>query len=270
LQRLSDILDTPQETESDAQNILMPAIIGNVHYDNLSFSFKQGGSLQLCNINLDIPSGSFVGIVGQSGSGKSTLLKLLPRLYEPQAGKISIDGYDISKVELYSLRRQIGVVLQDTLLFEGTIRDNIALAYPDASDDEIITAAKVAFAHDFIMNLPNGYNTQVGERGSSLSGGQKQRVAIARTVLQNPQILILDEATSALDYNAESQVCRNLAEAFRGKTVFFITHRLTTIRNADMILMMDAGAIVEQGNHEDLMSRQGYYYCLYKQQDSQL
>ncbi|NJR16922.1 MAG: type I secretion system permease/ATPase [Calothrix sp. CSU_2_0] len=270
LQRLSDILDTPQETESDAQNILMPAIIGNVHYDNLSFSFKQGGSLQLCNINLDIPSGSFVGIVGQSGSGKSTLLKLLPRLYEPQAGKISIDGYDISKVELYSLRRQIGVVLQDTLLFEGTIRDNIALAYPDASDDEIIAAAKVAFAHDFIMNLPNGYNTQVGERGSSLSGGQKQRVAIARTVLQNPQILILDEATSALDYNAESQVCRNLAEAFRGKTVFFITHRLTTIRNADMILMMDAGAIVEQGTHDDLMSRQGYYYCLYKQQDSQL
>jgi ATP-binding cassette, subfamily B, bacterial HlyB/CyaB len=270
LQRLSDILDTPQETESDAQNILMPAIVGNVHYDNLSFSFKQGGSLQLCNINLDIPSGSFVGIVGQSGSGKSTLLKLLPRLYEPQAGKISIDGYDISKVELYSLRRQIGVVLQDTLLFEGTIRDNIALAYPDASDDEIIAAAKVAFAHDFIMNLPNGYNTQVGERGSSLSGGQKQRVAIARTVLQNPQILILDEATSALDYNAESQVCRNLAEAFRGKTVFFITHRLTTIRNADMILMMDAGAIVEQGNHEDLMSRQGYYYCLYKQQDSQI
>jgi ATP-binding cassette, subfamily B, bacterial HlyB/CyaB len=270
LQRLSDILDTPQETESDAQNILMPAIIGSVRYDNLSFSFQQGGSLQLCNINLDIPAGSFVGIVGQSGSGKSTLLKLLPRLYEPQAGKISIDGYDISKVELYSLRRQIGVVLQDTLLFEGTIRDNIALAYPDASDDEIIAAAKVAFAHDFIMNLPNGYNTQVGERGSSLSGGQRQRVAIARTVLQNPQMLILDEATSALDYNAEAQVCRNLAEAFQGKTVFFITHRLTTIRNADMILMMDAGAIVEQGTHDDLMSRQGYYYCLYKQQDSQI
>jgi ATP-binding cassette, subfamily B, bacterial HlyB/CyaB len=270
LERLSDILDTPQETQSDAQNILMPTIVGSVRYDNLSFSFKQGSSLQLCNINLDIPPGSFMGIVGQSGSGKSTLLKLLPRLYEPQTGKISIDGYDISKVELYSLRRQIGVVLQDTLLFEGTIRDNIALAYPDASDDEIIAAAKVAFAHDFIMNLPQGYNTQVGERGSSLSGGQRQRVAIARTVLQNPQILILDEATSALDYNAEAQVCRNLAETFKDKTVFFITHRLTTIRNADMILMMDAGAIVEQGTHDDLMSRQGYYYCLYKQQDAQM
>ncbi|GJD22419.1 cyclic nucleotide-regulated ABC bacteriocin/lantibiotic exporter [Rivularia sp. IAM M-261] len=270
LQRLSDILDTPQETQSDAQNILMPTIVGNVCYDNLSFSFKHGGTLQLCNINLKILAGSFVGIVGQSGSGKSTLLKLLPRLYEPQAGQISIDGYDISKVELYSLRSQIGVVLQDTLLFEGTIRDNIALAYPDASDDEIIAAAKVAFAHDFIMNLPQGYNTKVGERGSSLSGGQRQRVAIARTVLQNPQILILDEATSALDYNAEAQVCRNLAEAFKDKTVFFITHRLTTIRNADMILMMDAGVIVEQGTHDDLMSRQGYYYCLYKQQDAQI
>ncbi|RUS97953.1 hypothetical protein DSM106972_081720 [Dulcicalothrix desertica PCC 7102] len=270
LQRLSDILDTPQETQSDAQNILMPTIVGNVRYDNLSFGFKHGGTLQLCNINLKIPPGSFVGIVGQSGSGKSTLLKLLPRLYEPQAGQISIDGYDISKVELYSLRSQIGVVLQDTLLFEGTIRDNIALAYPDASDDEIIAAAKVAFAHDFIMNLPQGYNTKVGERGSSLSGGQRQRVAIARTVLQNPQILILDEATSALDYNAEAQVCRNLAEAFKDKTVFFITHRLTTIRNADMILMMDAGVIVEQGTHYDLMSQQGYYYCLYKQQDAQL
>ncbi len=270
LQRLADILDTPQETETDNQNILMPAIQGSVRYDNLSFSFRQGGTLQLCNINLDIPAGAFIGIVGQSGSGKSTLLKLLPRLYEPQAGKILIDGYDISKVELYSLRRQIGVVLQDTLLFDGTVRDNIALAYPDASDDEIITAAKVAFAHDFIMNLPNGYNTQVGERGSNLSGGQRQRVAIARTVLQNPQILILDEATSALDYNAESQVCRNLATAFKNKTVFFITHRLSNIRNADTILMMDNGAVVEQGTHDELMSDKGYYYCLYKQQDSQI
>jgi ATP-binding cassette, subfamily B, bacterial HlyB/CyaB len=270
LQRLADILDTPQETETDNQNILMPAIQGSVRYDNLSFSFRSCGTLQLCNINLDIPAGAFIGIVGQSGSGKSTLLKLLPRLYEPQAGKILIDGYDISKVELYSLRRQIGVVLQDTLLFDGTVRDNIALAYPDASDDEIIAAAKVAFAHDFIMNLPNGYNTQVGERGSNLSGGQRQRVAIARTVLQNPQILILDEATSALDYNAESQVCRNLAAAFKNKTVFFITHRLSTIRNADTILMMDNGAVVEQGTHKELMSYKGYYYCLFKQQDSQI
>ncbi|MBW4605014.1 MAG: peptidase domain-containing ABC transporter [Calothrix sp. FI2-JRJ7] len=271
LQRLSDILDTPQETEiSDKQNILMPAITGSVSYENVSFSFRANGSMQLCNINLHFPPGSFVGIVGQSGSGKSTLLKLLPRLYEPKTGKILIDGYDISKVELYSLRRQIGVVLQDTLLFDGTVRENIALACPDASDEEIINAAKVAFAHDFIMSLPNGYNTQVGERGSGLSGGQKQRIAIARTVLQNPQLLILDEATSALDYNAEAQVCRNLATAFQRKTVFFITHRLGTIRHADIILMMDQGAVVEQGTHEELMALKGYYYCLYQQQETQI
>ncbi|MBW4629048.1 MAG: peptidase domain-containing ABC transporter [Brasilonema octagenarum HA4186-MV1] len=275
LQRLSDILDTPQETEeggresfSSSQQILMPAIAGSVCYENLSFSFRQNGQLQLCNINLDIPAGTFVGIVGQSGSGKSTLLKLLPRLYEPRSGRILIDDYDISKVELYSLRRQIGMVLQDTLLFDGTVRENIALVCPDASDEEIIAAAKVAFAHDFIMNLPNGYNTQVGERGTNLSGGQRQRIAIARTVLQNPQILILDEATSALDYNAEAQVCRNLAIAFRGKTVLFITHRLSTIRNADIILTMDSGSVVEQGTHEELMSRKGYYYCLSQQQDT--
>jgi subfamily B ATP-binding cassette protein HlyB/CyaB len=270
LQRLSDIIDTPQETEADTQNILMPTITGNVRYENLSFSFQQNGQLQLCNINLDIPTGSFVGIVGQSGSGKSTLLKLLPRLYEPKSGKILIDGYDITKVELYSLRRQIGVVLQDTLLFDGTVRENIALACPDVGDEEIVTAAKVAYAHDFIMSLPNGYNTQVGERGSGLSGGQRQRVAIARTVLQNPQILVLDEATSALDYNAEAQVCGNLAEAFQDKTVFFITHRLSTIRKADIILMMDSGLIVEQGTHTELMSHKGSYYCLYQQQDGQI
>ncbi|MEH2178652.1 MAG: peptidase domain-containing ABC transporter [Nostoc sp.] len=271
LQRLADILDTPQEVEiGDCQNILMPSVQGNVRFENLSFSFREHGPLQLCNINLDFPAGSFVGIVGQSGSGKSTLLKLLPRLYEPKSGKILIDGYDISKVELYSLRRQIGMVLQDTLLFDGTVRENIALGYPDASDEEIITAAKIAYAHDFIMSLPSGYNTRVGERGSGLSGGQRQRVAIARTVLQNPQLLILDEATSALDYNAEAQVCRNLATAFRNKTVFFITHRLSTIRNADVILMMDKGAVVEQGTHEELMALKGYYYCLYQQQEAKV
>ncbi len=270
LQRLSDILDTPQETEADTHNILMPTIVGNIKYTNIDFSFRENGALQLCNLNLDIPAGSFVGIVGQSGSGKSTLLKLLPRLYEPKSGKILIDGYDISKVELYSLRRQIGVVQQDTLLFNGTVRENIAITSPDASDEDIIAAAKVAYAHDFLMDLPNGYNTQVGERGSGLSGGQRQRIAIARTVLQNPQLLVLDEATSALDYNAEAQVCRNLAEACQCKTVFFITHRLSTINKADMILMMDSGSIVEQGTHSELMAMKGYYYCLYRQQEAQM
>ncbi len=177
-----------------------------------------------------VEPGQFVGIVGLSGSGKSTLMKLMPRLYEPKSGRILIDGYDINKVELYSLRRQIGVVLQDTLLFNGTIQENIALTNPDATSEQIIEAAKIAAAHEFIMSLPSGYNTKVGERGSALSGGQRQRIAIARTVLQNPQLLILDEATSALDYDSERQVCVNLASAFHHRTVFFITTASARLR----------------------------------------
>jgi ATP-binding cassette, subfamily B, bacterial HlyB/CyaB len=266
LQRLGDILDTPQEqNEQQRSNILMPPIEGHVRYEDVSFAFREGGAMQLMNINLDIPTGSFVGVVGQSGSGKSTLTKLIPRLYEANSGKVVIDDYNISKVELYSLRQQVGVVLQDTLLFDGTIRDNIALANPDASDEQIIEAAKTAFAHDFIMALPNGYSTSVGERGSALSGGQRQRIAIARTVLQNPRLLILDEATSALDYNAERQVCLNLMQALKGRTVFFITHRLTTIRNADLILMMDQGRVIEQGTYAELMALRGAFYCLEQQ-----
>ncbi|MEQ9548238.1 MAG: peptidase domain-containing ABC transporter [Coleofasciculus sp. G3-WIS-01] len=271
LERLSDIVDSPQEAdEADRLNIPMPAIKGEVEYENLSFRFGTSGPWQLTNINLHFPAGVFVGIVGQSGSGKSTLMKLLPRLYDVDAGRILIDNYDISKVELYSLRRQVGIVPQDSLLFDGTVQDNIALTNPDASAEEIIEAAKVAAAHDFIMGLSSGYNTRVGERGSSLSGGQRQRIAIARTVLQNPRLLILDEATSALDYDTERQVCLNLIEAFKGRTVFFITHRLTTIRNSDIILMMDKGSVVEQGTHDELMAMQGRYYCLYQQQDAQL
>jgi len=271
IERLSDVLDAPQEAdEANRHNIPMPEIQGAVRYEGVTFSFVKNGPPQLINVNLDFPPGVFVGIVGQSGSGKSTLMKLLQRLYEPNSGRILIDGYDISKVELYSLRRQIGMVLQDTLLFNGTVQENIALTNPDATSDEIIAAAKVAAAHEFIMALPNGYNTVVGERGSSLSGGQRQRIAIARTVLQNPKLLILDEATSALDYNSERLVCDNLAEAFEGRTVFFITHRLSTVRNADVILMMDQGSVVEQGTHAELMALKGRYYCLYQQQESQL
>ncbi|HBB33693.1 MAG TPA: type I secretion system permease/ATPase, partial [Cyanobacteria bacterium UBA9273] len=268
---LSDIVDSPQEAdENDRYNIPMPAIKGSVQYENVSFRFGTSGPWQLTNINLEFPAGVFVGIVGQSGSGKSTLMKLLPRLYEVNSGRILIDNYDINKVELYSLRRQVGIVPQDSLLFDGTVQENIALTHPEATAEEIIEAAKVACAHDFIMGLPSGYNTRVGERGSSLSGGQRQRIAIARTVLQNPQLLILDEATSALDYDTERQVCLNLIEAFKGRTVFFITHRLTTIRNSHMILMMDKGAVVEQGTHQELMELQGRYYCLYQQQEAQL
>ncbi|MBR8837904.1 MAG: peptidase domain-containing ABC transporter [Stigonema ocellatum SAG 48.90 = DSM 106950] len=270
LERLGDIVDTPQEAEKDRQNITLPAIEGAVKYENISFRFGTSGSLQLCNINLDFPAGIFVGIVGQSGSGKSTAMKLLIRLYEPEGGRILIDGYDIAKVELYSLRRQVGVVPQETLLFDGTVQENIALTNPDATTEEVIEAARVAVAHDFIMSLPNGYNTRVGERGASLSGGQRQRIAIARSVLQRPKLLVLDEATSALDYPTERQVCLNLAKAFKGNTVFFITHRLNTIKNADMIVVMDGGKVIEQGSHDEMMALKGHYYYLYNQQDVKL
>jgi ATP-binding cassette, subfamily B, bacterial HlyB/CyaB len=266
LNRLGDILDTPQEqADADQANILMPTITGRVRYEDVCFAFRDSGPMQLAHVYLDIPAGSFVGVVGQSGSGKSTLTKLLSRLYMPQSGTVSIDGYDISKVELYSLRQQIGVVMQDTLLFDGSIRENIAIANPNASDEDIIAAAQVAFAHDFIMALPQGYSTRVGERGSSLSGGQRQRIAIARTVLQNPRLLILDEATSALDYNAERQVCANLMQACQGRTVFFITHRLSTLRHADLIMMMEQGSIMEQGRYDELIAQQGAFFCLAQQ-----
>jgi ATP-binding cassette, subfamily B, bacterial HlyB/CyaB len=271
LERLSDIIDTPLEADTtDKGNISLPSIQGAVKYENLSFRFNPSGPLQLNNVNLEFPEVAFVGIVGQSGSGKSTLMKLLARLYLPESGRILIDNYDIHKVELYSLRQQIGIVPQDSLLFEGTVQENIVLNNPDATEEEMIAATKIAVAHDFIMGLPNGYNTFVGERGASLSGGQRQRIAIARTILQNPRLLILDEATSALDYDTERQVCVNLAKAFKGRTVFFITHRLNTIRTADRIVVMDQGTVAEQGTHEDLMDQRGRYYCLYQQQASQL
>jgi ATP-binding cassette, subfamily B, bacterial HlyB/CyaB len=271
LERLSDILDTPQEVDEDnINNITMPLIEGHVKIENLSFSFPGTNVNQLNNINAEFQAGQFVGIVGLSGSGKSTLMKLIPRLYEINSGRIVIDRYDITKTELYSFRQQIGMVLQDTLLFNGTIQENIALTNPDATSEDVIAAAKVAAAHDFIMDLPNGYNTKVGERGSALSGGQRQRIAISRTVLQNPRLLILDEATSALDYDSERQVCLNLAQTFQHQTVFFITHRLSTIKTADVILMMDKGSIVETGTHAELMALKGRYYCLYQQQESQV
>lgn len=267
LERLSDIIDNPQEqAEEDRAQIPMPEIQGDVTYENLSFRFAASGPLQLVNVNLEFHAGEFIGIVGQSGSGKSTLMKLLPRLYNAESGRILIDGYDISKVELYSLRQQVGIVPQDSLLFEGSIQENIALTNPQADTESIIEAAKIANAHDFIMDLSGGYNSRVGERGSALSGGQRQRIAIARTVLQNPRLLILDEATSALDYDTEAQVCRNLKGWANNRTVFFITHRLSTIRQADRILVMDKGSVVELGTHEELMALKGRYYCLYEQQ----
>ena len=268
-ERLADVIDTPQESnEVDKSKVMLPPIQGQVRFENLSFSFGPGKPEVLKDVNLDIESGTFVGIVGQSGSGKSTLMKLLPRLYDPTKGRILIDDYDINKVELYSLRRQIGIVPQDPLLFSGTVSENIALTNPDVSSEEIVKAARLANAHDFIMELSSGYSTPVGERGANLSGGQRQRIAIARTLLSNPKLLVMDEATSALDYETERKVCDNLHEKLTDQTVFFITHRLSTIRQADVIVMMHQGAIVEIGTHDDLMKHKGRYFALYRQQES--
>jgi ATP-binding cassette subfamily B protein len=268
-ERLADVVDTPEESsEADKANIPLPPIVGDVLFENVSFTFAPGTPPVLSNIDLHVPAGTFIGIVGQSGSGKSTLMKLLPRLYAPDSGRILIDRYDIDKVELYSLRRQVGIVPQDPLLFSGTISDNIALTNPDATSDAIVQAAKTAAAHDFIMTLPSGYSTPVGERGASLSGGQRQRIAIARSLLSQPRLLVMDEATSALDYDTERQVCDNLQQAMQGCTVFVITHRLNTIKRADRIVFMHQGSIVETGTHDELMALRGRYYALFRQQDN--
>ena len=271
LERLSDIVDHPEEIEIAGEQLPpLPPVQGAITYEAVNFRFANQGPLQLLNVNFEIPAGKFVGIVGSSGSGKSTLLKLLTRLYEPVDGTIRIDGYDIGKVDLYSLRAQIGVVPQDSLLFDGSVLANLALTRPDASFEDICAAAEVACAHDFIQAMPAGYSSSVGERGAGLSGGQRQRIAIARMVLKRPRLLILDEATSALDVQTEKTVTRNLMEAYRGSTVLFITHRLGSLRHADHILVMDQGALVEQGSHDALMALRGQYYTLYSQQEATL
>ena len=268
-ERLADVIDTPQESnELDKAKVPLPSLQGDVSFENLSFAFSKGSQPVLKDVDLHVKAGTFVGVVGQSGSGKSTLMKLLPRLYSPDQGRILIDGYDIDKVELYSLRRQIGIVPQDPLLFSGSVSENIALTQPDVPSETIVTAAKIACAHDFIMELPSGYSTPVGERGASLSGGQRQRIAIARTLLANPKLLVMDEATSALDYETERKVCDNLIHALHDCSVFFITHRLSTVRRANRIVVMHQGAVVEQGSHDELMSKRGRYYALYRQQEA--
>lgn len=267
-ERLGDIINQQPEANASTGQIALPPIEGEVRYDDLSFRFTDSGPLILDSVSLKIEPGQFVGIAGLSGSGKSTLMKLLGRLYDPLSGRIVVDGYDISKVDLGSLRQQIGIVPQESLLFEGTVKENIALGRPEADTDSIIDAAKVAVAHDFIMDLPDGYNTSLSEKGSNLSGGQRQRLSIARTLLNEPRMLVMDEATSALDFQTESQVCDNLREDLSDRTVFFITHRLGTIRQADLILMMHQGRVVEQGTHDELMDLQGRYYALYLQQEA--
>ncbi len=270
IERLSDVVDAPTEQPMDVRPIALPPIKGKVEFENVNFRFKTHAPLVVKSVSFMVDPGCFVGIVGQSGSGKSTIMKLLPRLYPPTEGLIRIDDYDIAKVDLDSLRQQIGIVPQDSMLFDGSIRENICLNAPDASDDEVIQAARVACAHAFIMDLPNGYGSNVGERGASLSGGQRQRIAIARAILARPRLLILDEATSALDYLTEKTLCENLMRELAGDTVFFITHRLATIRSADKIMLMENGLLQEVGTHQQLLARKGLYYALYRQQDASI
>ncbi len=268
-ERLADIVDATEEsTDTDKGKIPLPPVVGNVKFENIDFRFNPGSPTILKNIDLEIPAGKFVGVVGQSGSGKSTLMKLLPRLYSPNEGRIFVDGYDIDKVELYSLRKQIGIVPQEPLLFTGSVSDNVSLTDPNASSEQIKNSCEIACAHEFIMGLPSGYSTELGERGSSLSGGQRQRLAIARTLLSKPKLLVMDEATSALDYDTERRVCQNLRESLSNCTVFFVTHRLSTVRNADLIIMMHQGSVVEVGSHDELIALQGRYYALYRQQEA--
>ena len=266
MERLRDVMDAaPEQTSDQQKKIPMPQIAGEVAFESVTFGYTPGTRI-VSNVNAEIPAGAMVAVVGGSGSGKSTLLKLLARLYPTDEGRILVDGYDISKMELYSFRRQIGLVLQDNLLFEGTVQENILLGKPDAAPEAVIEAARAAEAHDFIMELPEGYNTSIGEQGRGLSGGQRQRVAIARILLQDPRLVILDEATSALDYPTERQVCRNLAQSLKGRTVFLVTHRLRSIEHADVILFLEQGRLLERGSHAELMAMRGRYYSLYQQQ----
>ncbi|KZR67476.1 Alpha-hemolysin translocation ATP-binding protein HlyB [Prochlorococcus marinus str. MIT 1313] len=267
LERVSDIVNQPLEIgENEEGHIVMPAIEGTIKADEVGFSYSSTTTPVLSSVSLDIKAGSFVGLVGQSGCGKSTFLKMIPRLYTPTSGRILIDNYDISKVDLYSLRQQLGYVPQDCMLFEGTIFSNIALGDPQAESNKVIEMAKIACAHEFIMNLPNGYSTPVGEKGAGLSGGQRQRIALSRMLLENPNMVVLDEATSALDVDTERQVVSNLRSYFSKSTLLMITHRLSTLTEADQIIVMHTGRVDSVGTHLELIEKKGRYFALYQSQ----
>jgi subfamily B ATP-binding cassette protein HlyB/CyaB len=266
VERLGDLINTKAEPALNPTKMSMPAIQGAVRLENVRFRYQFDGPEVLRNLTCEISSGTTVGIVGRSGSGKSTLTKLLQRLYLPESGRILIDGIDLQQADPLWLRRQIGVVLQENFLFNGTVRDNIAIQMPGAPMAQVVEMAKLAGAHEFILEFPEAYDTQVGERGAALSGGQRQRIAIARALMANPRILIFDEATSALDYESERIIQDNLGRICKGRTVFIIAHRLSTIRHADTILVLDKGQLVEQGSHNELMSRSGIYQHLFSQQ----
>ena len=264
--RLGDILNTTPEPTYNPGQTALPAIRGNVVFEHVTFRYRIDGPEALHDVTFSVPAGQVVGVVGPSGSGKSTLAKLVQRLYVPESGRVVVDGIDLNVVDPAWLRRQIGVVLQENVLFNRSVRDNIALADPAMAIERIIAAAQLAGAHDFILELPNGYDTILGERGSSLSGGQRQRIAIARALVMDPRILIFDEATSALDYESERVIQQNMQKIAQGRTVFIIAHRLSTVRRTDRIITIDRGRLVEDGTHDDLINTGGRYASLHRLQ----
>lgn len=268
VERINDVLDT--EPEEDLQHQTrqnLPHIQGNIRFENVTFRYHPESNINILeNLSFEVKPGQMVALVGRSGSGKTTISKLVLGLYPPTDGKVLIDGQDISSISLRSLRQEVGVVDQDTFLFGGTIRENISLGYPGAPLTEVIEAGQLAAADDFIKKLPMGYETQIGEGGGLLSGGQRQRIAIARALLGNPRLLILDEATSHLDTESERIIQQNLNTILKGRTTLVIAHRLSTVQNADMILVLDRGMLIESGTHEELMAKRGHYFYLNQQQ----
>ena len=264
-ERVFDVLDTHPEVIDQPEAMVMPPIEGRVEFRGVHFGYEEDKPV-IEDLNFTVEPGEMIGLAGHSGAGKSTLINLICRFYEPQEGAILIDGHNTRQVNLQSLRGQIGVVLQDPFLFNGTVADNIAYGHPKASLEQIVAGAKAANAHDFIMNMPDGYDTMVGERGTRVSGGERQRLSIARAILRDPRILILDEATSNVDTQTEAQIQEALERLVQGRTTFAIAHRLSTLKNAHRLLILDKGKLAEIGTHDELIAQDGIYANLCRMQ----